>query len=168
MRTLEFLQKWWRTSLWGMILLAGVLLSTQSYGQNSNGYTVGGGGGGTSSGPSFTPVLPLVWTAVAAGGTGTVVDGVAVAFACDTTGAQPTIAFDSTPVDGQIVIVKAVGSSNTNGIRISPVVGIAFEDPGNPGVVLATNTGVTYFDQGGSLTYKYQATGTRWLIAARA
>ncbi|MFI5301158.1 MAG: hypothetical protein ACHREM_23995 [Polyangiales bacterium] len=114
------------------------------------------------------PVSPLTWTAVAAGGTAVISSSTPFAGAFDTTGAQCKAPLPAGATDGLVVILKAVGASNTNGILITPGAGESVEDPGNPGVVLAANTTVTFFGQGGCLTYKYQAAGTRWLLQANA
>jgi len=119
-----------------------------------------GGGGG--------PFVPTTWIAIASGGVATVQAGVAAAYEFDTTGTQDSADLPNTPTDGQVLVLKAVGASNTNGIRINPGAGQSLEDPGNPGTILAPNTPTTFFTQGGCLVLRYQAAGTRWLIQSNA
>jgi hypothetical protein len=126
-------------------------------GWTANVFTLGPGGGGAAT-----------WTSVSAGGAVAVTAGVFAAFEFDTTGARCSVTFPNAPVDGQVAVLKAVGASNTDGIHISPGTGQSLEDPGNAGNILAANTSVTFFVQGGCLTYRYQAAGTRWLIQANA
>lgn len=111
---------------------------------------------------------PVPWIQIAAGGTATVPSVPLAAYAFDTTGAQDRAVLPNTPIDGEVVILKAVGASNTNGINVVPGTGQSLEDPGNAGNILAANTPVTTFTQGGSLIYKYQAASTRWLIQSNA
>ena len=108
--------------------------------------------------------LPTSWTAVAAGGTVAVQNGVAIAVAFVTTGARCFATLPNAPVDGQVAVFKAVGATNTSGVQITPGTGQSLEDPGNPGNVLAANTSVTFFGQGQYVPYRYQASTTSWLI----
>lgn len=119
-------------------------------------------------GPDFSAQVPTAWVAVAAGGTGTGVNGTASAFEYDTTGAQCTHQLPPGPTNGQVSVLKGVGASNTAGVLIVPGAGGAIEDPGNQGNVLAANATAVTHDQGVCITYRYQAVGARWLIQARA
>src|ERR1700722_14039374 len=112
-------------------------------------------------GPNFSAQVPQAWVAVAAGGTGTGESGTASAFEYDTTGAQCTHQLAAAPVNGQVSILKGVGASNTNGVKIVPGAGASIEDPGNQGNVLGANVTATTFDQGVSITLRYQTVGTR-------
>lgn len=112
--------------------------------------------------------VPLTWTNVAAGGTAAPSPTIASAFAFDTTGARDNASLPASPVDGLVVILKAVGASNTNGILVTPAAGQSVEDPGTPGTVLAPNATALISGQGASVTYKYQLAGNRWLISSNA
>lgn len=115
------------------------------------------------------PTIPsVIWTNVPAGGTAVIPAGHDSAFAFDTTGARDNAPLPAAPADGLVVILKAVGASNTNGILITPATGQSVEDPGTPGTVLAPNATALISGQGASITYKYQLLGNRWLIASNA
>jgi hypothetical protein len=121
----------------------------------------GGGGSGGNT-------VPSTWTSVPAGGSAVIAPGVAYAGAFDTTGARDFAPLPAGAQDGQVVILKAVGASNTDGILVTPAAGQSVEDPGTPGTVLAPNATALVSGQGQSVTYKYQLAGNRWLIAANA
>jgi hypothetical protein len=104
------------------------------------------------------------WTSVAAGGTGTVLNGLPVKFLVTSSGAQPKIQMCASPQDGQIVILKAIGANNTNGILIAPGAGQSLEASGNPGTVLAANTTDVTHGQGVTITYVYLQSNETWYI----
>ena len=116
----------------------------------------------------YVAAVPLTWTNVAAGGTAVISPTVAYAGAFDTTGGRDFAPLPAAPTDGLVVILKAVGASNTNGILVMPATGQSVEDPGTPGTVLAPDATALISGQGASVTYKYQLLGNRWLIASNA
>lgn len=107
------------------------------------------------------------WTPLASGGTATVPSNTSAAYVADTTGSATTVQFPASGncTDGQLVSVKGIGATATANCTLTPGAGTNLEDPNTPGTV---GTGAASFIirniLGFSVTYIYQATGTRWLI----
>ena len=49
------------------------------------------------------------------------------------TGGQCSATLPDAPVNGQVAIFKALGVSNTDGVKVTPGAGQSLEDPGNLG-----------------------------------
>ena len=64
----------------------------------------------------------------------------------------------------QVAIFKALGASNTDGVKVTPGAGQSLEDPGNLGNLLAANASVTFFGQGQCLYYRYEEQDNSWLL----
>ena len=78
----------------------------------------------------------------------------------DTSGGIVVVDTPAAPVDGQLFIVKPVAASATP-ITVTAVGGATIEDPTNPCTFGASGS---VPGQGSGAWWKYQATGTRWIM----
>jgi hypothetical protein len=83
--------------------------------------------------------------------------------AVTTVGAQSTVQLPTTPNNGDIAIIKAVGASVDAPLLIQARGGATVENPGNPGNFSAANGTVSFTVQGQVGWFQYQSANTRWI-----